>query len=178
MHLKVIGEKSILREKYFEVLEQDIELNGKKKTYHLVKRDPVIVVFPIDDKGNIFLIDQFRSLFNKRILEAVAGHIDKGESILDSAKRELMEETGISGEEWIELGKLENSASIIKSVSSLFVVKKLNFNKQELEEGEDIRVVKMNLKEAIEKIFSKEIMTTNTVVGILLIEKLIKEGKI
>lgn len=174
----IVSEKIIYKARFFEVLEQEIHLKATFKKHTIVKRKPVSVVLPIDSDNNVYLISQYRDFFSKRILEAVAGHCDEGENALEAAKRELIEETGISGKEWIEIAKVEKSASVIRSTSTIFMVKNLGFGNPIPEDGEDIKVVKLHIGEAVKKVLAGEINTATSMIGLLLLEKMLREKKI
>lgn len=175
---EVISQNTIYKTKLFDVKEEEIILpNGHKRTYSVVERRPVAVIFPLVDYSlKLYLISQYRYLFEKNILEAVAGHIDKKESPLEAAKRELKEEAGISAQQWEEMIRIENSASVIKSTVHLFVARGLYEGKPNPEEGEEIKVVKMPLEEAVSKVLLGEINNSSTVIGILLLDKMRREG--
>ena len=117
-------------------------------------------------------------MHKKRVIEAVAGHVNEGENLLQAAKRELKEEIGLSGSKWEKLAQIKVAGSVIKSSMSLFVVKDLEVGKPNPEEGEDIIVLKMSIHEALGKVMAGEIHISSAVIGILLLDKLRREGKI
>lgn len=173
------AKKSIYKSKFFTVEQEEILLpNGKKKKYDFVKRLPTVIVFPITSDYELYLISEYRTLHKKRVIEAVAGHVDSGENPLQTAKRELKEEIGLSGGEWSQLAQIEMAGSVIKSSMSLFVVKDLEVGTPDLEDGEDIILLKMSLSEAVKKVMAGEIYISSAVIGILLLDKLKREGKI
>jgi len=176
---RTISQNIIFSQKFFDVIEQNILLpNGGKRKYSIVKRSPISVVFPFSDKPELYLISQFRYLFNKKILEAVGGHIDDGETPLEAAKRELKEETGLIASSWKEILEVETSASVIKSSVHMFLAKGLMVDKPNPEEGEEIKLVKMSIENAIKKIMDGEIKTASTIIGVFLLDKLNKEGRL
>jgi len=176
---KIKSQNIVFSQKLFKVKKQKILLpNGKEREYSIVERQPISVIFPISDKLELYLISQFRYLFDKKILEAVAGHIDEGETPLEAAKRELKEETGITASDWKEILELETSASVIKSSVHVFLAKGVIFGKSDPEEGEKIELVKMSIENAIKKIMDGEIKTAATIIGVFLLDKLNKEGRL
>lgn len=175
----ITAKKSIYESKLFKVEEEEIVLpNGKKKIYDFVERIPTVIVFPVTPDYEVYLISEYRTLHKKRVIEAVAGHVDKGENPLETAKRELKEEIGLSGVIWEQLAQIKAAGSVIKSDMSLFMVKDLEIGKPNPEEGEDIILLKMPLGEAVKKVMIGEINIASAVIGILLLDKLRSEGKI
>ena len=176
---KLISKKPIFDSGYFTVYEDEVEIKtGEKRKYYSAIRIPAVSVFPLGDNGEIYLIKEYRYLHEGYILEAVAGTMDKGEAPLQTAKRELLEEAGIKASKWHDLGKSIAAGSFITWTQHLFVARSLSFTKQMLEESEDISVVKMKFEDALEKVISGEINNSSTSFGILLIDHLIKRGKI
>lgn len=176
---KIISQKSILKAKFFEIKEQEVLLpNNTKHKYEIVERRSTVDIFPLTDKYDIYLISQYRPIFKKRVLEAVAGHIEMGETSLIAAKRELKEETGMSGSQWEEIGRIQTSASVVKHTAHLFIARDLEEGKPSPDAGEDIMLVKLSLKEAVEKVMTGEITIAPTIIGILLLDKLRSEKKL
>src|SRR3989344_7514089 len=136
---KIKSQNIVFSQRLFKVKEQKILLpNGKERKYSVVERQPISVIFPISEKLDLYLISQFRYLFDKTILEAVAGHVDDGETPLKAAKRELKEETGITALDWKEILEFETSASVIRSSVHIFLAKGIKVGKPNPEEGEKI----------------------------------------
>jgi ADP-ribose pyrophosphatase len=63
-------------------------------TREVVEHAPTIVVVPLDGKGNVLLVKQYRHATGETLLEAPAGGIEPGESPEEAVTRELREETG------------------------------------------------------------------------------------
>lgn len=176
---KVISQKSILKARFFEVKEEEVLLpNNKKHTYTIVERQPTVNIFPLTESYDLYLTSEYRHMFKKRILGAVAGHIDKNETSLAAAKRELKEEVGMSASQWEEIARIQTAASVVKATSHLFLARDLLDGKSNPEAGEDIVLVKLPLKEAVAKVMSGEINNAPTMIGILMLDKLETEGKL
>ncbi|MFH1186740.1 MAG: NUDIX hydrolase [Candidatus Levyibacteriota bacterium] len=177
--INIISEDVVYKSKYFKVKEQEIELpNKSKKKLSIVERKPVSVIFPITSKKEIYIISQYRALFDKRIIEAIAGHVDGEETPLEAAKRELLEETGISARQWEEIARVEGSASVIKSTINIFLARELDFDKPRPEDMENIELKKVTIDEALEKILNGEIKTAATIIGIYTLDRLRKQKRL
>jgi len=172
----IISSKSVFKAKLFEVDELSIKYpTGRAVTHHLVKRDPTVVVFPITPKGEVYLVKQYRYMLKKITLEALAGFIDEGETPLQAAKRETKEEAGIQAGSWEEMIRMDMAGSVVDAPVHMFLAQDLEIGESAPEEDEDIEVVKMSLKEALQNVFSGEITTSATIAGLLMLEKLLKK---
>jgi len=123
---KIISQKSILKAKLFDVKQIDFEnKSGKKKTHRVAERVPIVSVFPLTDSYEIYLLSEYRYMLKKTIIEAVAGHMEKKETTIAAAKRELKEEAGIEAQQLEEIARIEMSGSVFKSKVHLFLAKEL-----------------------------------------------------
>ena len=149
--------EKIYENDFFTVYEDKvIEPDGKDGTYATIKLPPGVGILPIDDEGFIYMTKQFRYSAGRETLEVVAGSVEDEEPI-EAAKRELKEELGITAEEVNELGKIELDNSIIKNEILLFTARGLGFGKPDRESSEEIETVKIQFRDAVEKVFNDEI---------------------
>lgn len=179
-HTKIISEKTIFKaEKAFEVKEETLLLpNKEKKIQYVAHRVPCVAVFPLTKNYELYLISQYRYLFNKTIIESVSGRMDNGETSLLAAKRELKEEAGIIANQWEELSRVELASSFFQAKMYLFLAKDLEIGKQQLEDDETIEVIKLSLDEAVKKVYSGEINNSTTMIGIMILDQLRREKKL
>lgn len=179
IHASVSKRKTVLKTDRFEVKKEEILLEKGRKSFHynVYKRDAVSI-FPITEFLDLYLIDEYRYLHNKRILEAVAGYVDEGESSLTAAKRELKEEAGLIASDWEEIGRVEMASSVFKGMQYLFLARNLELGDAAPEPSEQIEVVKMPLEEALEKIMLGEIRNSSTMIGIFILDKLKQQKKL
>jgi 8-oxo-dGTP pyrophosphatase MutT (NUDIX family) len=176
---QIVSQKNILKTELFDVKEiKLVDDKGKRRIHHEVERVPIVSVFPLTDKYEIYLISQYRSMFKKNVLEAVAGHVDKKETTIAAARRELKEETGLGAQQLEEIARIQMSGSVFKSMASLFLAKGLEIGDNNLDDTEEISVVKMPLATAVEKVMLGEINHATSMIGILMLDKLRKEKKL
>ena len=86
---------------------------------------------------------------------------------LESAKRELKEETGLIADDWQELMNLHTSNSVTDERGLIFVARDLTQGETEFEETEDLLIQKLPLEEAIERVLNGEITDAISVAGLL-----------
>ncbi|MGL4655625.1 MAG: NUDIX hydrolase [Sarcina sp.] len=121
------------------------------KTMNHDKADAVMIV-PITEEDEFIILKQFRPAINDYIYEFPAGLVDSGEEIVESAKRELFEETGLTVVS-AELILKPSYTSVGMSDESVAVVKAIVEGKvttEHAEEDEEIEVLKVKRNEAKE----------------------------
>lgn len=176
MSTKILSQKTVFQSKYFQVNRVEIERNGKTFTKDIIERNSSVFVLPLTEENELYLVSQYRDAHGKVLLEIVAGTMDAGEtSPLDVAKRELEEEAGLTAKSWKKLATLETSANM-KSTVHLFLAKDLTLTKQQMDEDEDITIVKLPMSEVLEKIETGEISISSNVASLLLFDKLQKKN--
>ena len=93
-----MSDNIVFSTKWFDI-EEDNSLDAKNPYYRINTSDSVCII-PITKSGEIVLVNQFRPAIRASTLEMPAGSIEKGETPLEAARRELMEETGMHAKEW------------------------------------------------------------------------------
>jgi ADP-ribose pyrophosphatase YjhB (NUDIX family) len=143
---------------FFKVFEDEVlQPDGKPGSYATITMKPGVNILPVDDQENVYLTSQFRYAVDKNCLEVTAGGVEEGEEPLASAKREASEELGIEAEEWTDLGLVDVDTSLVNAPAYQFLARKLKFGEPDQEGVENIKSIKMSLKEAVGKVMSGEI---------------------
>jgi ADP-ribose pyrophosphatase len=120
---------------------------GEKKTFSYLSFAKGVCILPITDDHEVVCIKQYRHAINSRQWELPAGMVDDEEQPpLETAKRELEEETGYTAEYWLELGSFYPSPGSTSEEIFLFAAAGLKFTKQNLENSEQIEVHKVTME--------------------------------
>jgi 8-oxo-dGTP pyrophosphatase MutT (NUDIX family) len=136
-------------------------------------KNKAIGVVPLDDHGNTWLVGQHRYTLNAYSWEIPEGGCPLGTLPLDSAKRELQEETGITASHWLEVMKFHTSNSVTDEEGFIFLAEGLTFGKNSLEETEaDLVVKKLPFSEVLEMVMNGEITDCMSVAAILKVARL------
>lgn len=175
--MKIVLQEEVYRAKYFRIEKVELEKNGKRFTKEFIKRNTAIHILPITPDGKVYLLKQHRDAFNKTLLEIVAGTMEEGGDPLETAKRELKEETGITAKHWKQIMQWELSVNM-NSPIYVFVATELEVGEAHPDEDEEITPIIMTLDEAIQKVFSGEIVGASHAASLLLYKQLLTEGKI
>lgn len=114
-------------------------------------------ILPVDDDGNVYLIEEYRYAVERLCIECASGAIEKGQTPLEAAKRELHEEAGLEADEWLDLGYIDPFTSVTNAPHHLFIARKLHEVGQQLESSETIEVKKYTLEEAYQMVLDGRI---------------------
>ena len=126
-----------------------------------------IGVIPLDENDNTWLVGQYRYVPDCYSWEIPMGGGPLNIDPLESAKRELKEETGLTATRWEELMHLHTSNSVTDERGIVYVAKDLTEGETEFEETEDLKVIKLPLEEAVQRVMDGEITDSVSVAGLL-----------
>ncbi len=137
MNYKVIKKEKIFEGVVFDVqVDQIIYDSGNESVREVVIHNGGAVVLPITDDGNLIFVKQFRYPFQKFLIEAPAGKLEKGEDPYECASRELTEETGYSSDNITKLGEVYTSPGFCDEILYLYLATNLTAGDHNREEGE------------------------------------------
>ncbi len=148
--------------------DQVINPKGGRGIYGVVDfKNMAIGVVPIDAEGNTYLVGQYRYPLNEYSWEIPEGGGPHGIDALESAKRELKEETGFTAANWINIGRIHTSNSVTSESGYLFLAQDLTAGDMEHEETEDLIIKKVPFTEAVRMVMAGEITDALSIAGIL-----------
>jgi len=130
-------------------------------------KNHAVGILPIDESGNVWLVEQTRYVFGESSWEIPEGGCPIGESTLLAAKRELKEETGLSAECWELWLSMDLSNSLTDEQATVYIAQQLSTGEAALEVTEDINVLCLPLKEAVNRVLGGEIRDAITVAALL-----------
>lgn len=177
---RIISAKPIYDNKWISVTEYDvINPNGGKGIYGKVHfKNAAIGILPLDDELNTYLVGQFRFALDQYSWEIPEGGGPLEQDILQSAKRELLEETGLEAAEWTKLMEFHLSNSVSDELGHIFLARNLTQRQAQPEETEDLAVKKIPFEEAYRMVENGTITDSMAVAAILKVKIMLLEGKI
>jgi 8-oxo-dGTP pyrophosphatase MutT (NUDIX family) len=168
-------ENNWIKVTHFDVLNP----SGGKGVYGKVHfKSLAIGIVPLDADLNIYLVGQYRFPIEKYTWELPEGGGPFDEVPLDSAKRELEEETGLRAGEWSELFRMHLSNSVSDEYSITYLARGLTQHAPLPEETEQLVIKKIPFEEAYKMVGENIITDSITVAALFKIKVMLLEGKL
>lgn len=148
--------------------------NEKEATREVIRHVGAVGIIPMTDDGKVIIERQYRYPLDQVITEIPAGKLDsKAEDRLDAAKRELQEETGITADEWIDLGVYYPAAAYTDEKITIYLAKGLHFGEQKLDDDEFLNIEAVPLEALVDAVMKGEITDGKTQVAVLKIARML-----
>ncbi len=123
-------------------------------------------VLAIDDDDRVLLVGQHRYTLDDYSWEIPEGGVPAGESALDGARRELLEETGVSAADWREIARLHLSNSVSDESAVLFLATGLSSGEASPEGTEDITLRWLPFAEVLAMTLDGRITDAMTIIAV------------
>jgi ADP-ribose pyrophosphatase len=163
----LVETKWVYKGKVVSLKLETYQLGDRTKVVEIVHHTGAIVIIPIDPKGRILLVRQWRRAAGEITLELPAGTIETGEEPLHCARRELQEETGFAAKKMTPLGGFYSAPGFCSEYLHLYLAEDLHHSPLEPDDDEMIDLIPVTVKEAKYMIEHNEIRDAKTVAGIL-----------
>ena len=170
MHLeeKTISVEQVYNGKIIDVTREKVLLENKSEAYReVVHHSGGVCILPINDKGEVLFVRQFRHPFKEVLLEIPAGKRENGEDPKECGLRELKEEVGAVSKDITFLGKLYPTVAYDTEVIYMYLAQDLSFGEQKLDEDEFLDIVKIPFDKAYKMVLNDEIPDAKTQIAIL-----------
>ena len=176
--MKLISSEKLLETSIFTVTQdQAIDPDGIEIKRAIVQHNGSAVMMPVDDKKRILLVRQYRLPARAFMWEIPAGRVDKGETVLQAAKRELTEETGYKAKKWTKLASFYVSPGFLAEKMTIYVAEELKEGEQKPMEDERIQMQWYRAKEVDEMIKAGKIQDAKTIIGFLAWQRYLKPSR-
>jgi len=177
---QISSEKVVYDNPWIGVTEyQVINPSGNPGIYGKVHfKNLAIGVVPLDSEMNTYIVGQYRFVLNQYTWEIPEGGCPLGTDPFESAKRELLEETGLKASKWTEIQRTHLSNSVTDELSIIYLAQDLQQFEPEPEDTEQLIIKKVPFDEVYRMVCDGEITDSVTVAAVLKIRLMQLEGSL
>ncbi len=177
---KTISSEPVYESAWIKVVKHEVLSPASKPAIYSVVnfKNLAIGILALDNENNTWLVGQWRYPLNEYAWEIPEGGGSLDVDPMDSAKRELKEETGIVAKDFKEIMRLHLSNSATNELAIVFIAKNLSFEEAEPEESEVLQVKKIPITEAYNWVMEGKITDAISVAAILKTKILIDQNLI
>ncbi len=173
---QVISSRTVYRGPVFSVTTDYVKEPGIAKPLRrdVVRHQGSVVVLAVDERRGeprVLLARQYRHVAGAPLWELPAGRIDHGESALAGARRELLEETGITAREWRHAFTFYSSPGFLDETMAIYLARGLTQGAAQPEEDEMIAKRFFPLSRAVQMTMNGAIRDGKTIAAILWYER-------
>lgn len=168
---KIKKTEIVFNHKWYKLRRDEVELpNGRLvDDYFVSVRPDVVVIFALTADDQVVMVRQYKHGTGEVVEELPGGVIDEGETAEEAAKRELIEETGYSSEDFRLINILiDNPTKDTNKINLFLAINAKKTASQNLDENEEIEVFTLAVDELKNKIAKGEIKVSGTVAGVFL----------
>jgi ADP-ribose diphosphatase len=166
--MKLISSKEITKNKIFRVtLDDAVDPGGFEIKRFIVQHRGSAVMMPVDENNRILLVRQYRLPARRYLWELPAGSIDEGETALQTARRELVEETGYRARKWRKLAEFFPSPGFLAEKMTIYLATGLTAGEATPMEDERIEVRWFTAKQVDDMLRAGKILDAKTNIGFL-----------
>jgi ADP-ribose pyrophosphatase len=142
-----------------------VERWGKNER-EIVEHPGAVAIVAVDREGYLTLVRQLREPARTRLLELPAGTAEPGEAPLETARRELQEECGLTGGEWRELAAFWTTPGFCRERMHVFAAEGVEHGEASPAADEELELVRWPIAEAGEHLH--ELEDAKSLAGLLL----------
>jgi len=176
MEEKTLERESVFEGKVIHVYRDTAQMpDGSKALRELVKHPGGVAIALEDEDGSFFMVKQWRYAQETVTLEFPAGKKEPGEDPLTTAKREISEETGYTGKDWMYLGKIYPTPAYDSEVIDLYYAKKDQWVGTHFDDDEHLEPLKMTLDELTDLALQGQLPDAKTVAIIFYMKEMRKK---
>ena len=148
-----------------ELISVTLERWGEHER-EIVEHPGAVAIVAVDREGWLTLVRQLRETARRKLVELPAGALEPGEKALETAKRELAEETGLTSGDWQEVAAFYTTPGFCRERMTLFIAENLERGDASPESDEDLEIVRWRIDEIGDRL--EEIEDVKTLAGLLL----------
>jgi len=169
--------KLVYAGRMLEVREDEVLLpDGNEARREYVVHPGAALILPLFDDDHVLLERQYRYPVGQHLYELPAGKFERDESSLETAKRELLEETGYVAKEWTSVCTMLPCIGYSDERIEFFLARTLSFKGASLDEGEFLETLRLPVSEALKWVREGKIRDSKSRLGLLWLDRILHAG--
>jgi ADP-ribose pyrophosphatase len=169
MPFEVLKSEVLMKGRAFTIRRDHLKTpDGRETKFDIIEHGGSVVIIPVDEKGNVLLVRQYRHATGGELLELPAGTLDDNEDPEVCAAREIREETGMAAGELTKLGEFYLVPGYSTEFMVVFLATGLSHNPLEADADEFLSVESIPIAEAIKMAERGEIPDAKSLAALFL----------
>jgi ADP-ribose pyrophosphatase len=156
------------RGRFLEMRADEVSLpDGQTALREYIVHPGAVIILALFENGDVLMERQFRYPLRRHFYELPAGKMELGEPSLETAKRELQEETGCRAGHWELLTRTHPCIGYSDEIIDLYLARDLQFEARALDQGEFLDVFRLPFDDALGWVREGRISDSKTILGLL-----------
>ncbi|HUN69211.1 MAG TPA: NUDIX hydrolase [Burkholderiales bacterium] len=164
---KFVSGEELFRGRFLRLHRDLVRLpDGTQAVREYIRHPGAVAIVALTEEGGVVLERQHRYPLARDFVEIPAGKLETDEAHLETAKRELLEETGYAAAEWTRLGLIHNAIGYSDEAIELWLATGLEQRGAKLDHGEFLEVFALPFAEALAMAADGRISDVKTIIGL------------
>ena len=171
------GSNLVYSGRMLKVHEDEVHLpDGKTARREYIVHPGAALILPVFEDNSVLLERQYRYAVSQHCYELPAGKLEPDEAPLETARRELLEETGYVAAQWTTVCTMMPCIGYSNEHIECFLARDLTYRGASLDEGEFLETLRLPLSEALEWVRNGTIRDSKTMLGLLWFDRILHGG--
>jgi ADP-ribose pyrophosphatase len=132
-------------------------------------------ILALADDGRVLIERQFRYAMQQVYVEIPAGKIDPGEAPLQTARRELLEETGYTAKQWALLTRIHPAIGFTNEIIDIFLARELGAREtRKLDHGELLEIDWVSVGWLVDELRAGRLPDVKTQISVMHLQRMVE----
>ncbi|HXV59629.1 MAG TPA: NUDIX hydrolase [Vicinamibacteria bacterium] len=164
---RVVSTRQIYRGRLLDVgVDRVLEPSGREVEREIIRHPGAAVILAVTAEGNVLFVRQYRHAVAETLIEVPAGTLDPGESPEETARRELVEETGFYPGHLEKLAEFYPSPGVLEEKMHLYFASDLERRTPVPDEDESLEILQIPLDEALALKVGADVRDAKTILAL------------
>jgi ADP-ribose pyrophosphatase len=147
--------------------------DGSVHQREFIEHPGAAAMVALGDDGRVLIERQYRYAMRRAYVEFPAGKLDPGETSLQTARRELLEETGYVAREWAFLTQIHPAIGFSDELLDIYLARDLALQERKLDQGEFIEIAWVEVGWLVDELRAGRLPDVKTQIAVFWLEKLL-----